>query len=625
MTHLPLRLDDTDFAELAQLGQALIPTLAPTWTDHNVHDPGIMLIELMAWIADAQIYSLGRLRRDERLAYARLLGVELRGAQPARALLWPGTVSFPSGTVVAEQSAVTSADPKAPTFRVERAIALSEARLHAVLGLQADGTVLDFTRVNAQLGATFQPFSDPPHARDELALELTGVLLPSVDQTATLSVGFAIERNTEERFAGDAPRLQVLLRDSGGDRPLQIVEDQTGGLLQSGALLLALTRDRLPYDATFRLVIRGAGALPRGPRVARVALNVLPILQQRGVVEEELGTGLPDQTFTLRTGQLLYSTQESSLQVEVADGTGFALWQSVDDLHEAGPQDRVYELAAASATVRFGNGVNGCCPAQGATVRFRYEVSDGSRGLVPAQLRWRVHGIAMDYGSNLEASFGGEDTRGLAQLQSLARQELTRRHPLVTDDDLSAAALALADLHVARAIELAPEAACPRPHGTRVLLVVSADSADGGAAESTAWRAAIQGRLAVRLPLGQRLEVVGPRYVTVRVQATLMAAAQRDLEEVAASVRQTLQANLALVASADREPWPFGRKLTVNSVKGWLRALDGVARVLEVRLLVDGSPVSGGVITLGSRGLPLLELPAADVVVDRYDLRARRS
>ncbi len=61
------------------LGRSMIPTLAPNWTDQNIHDPGIMLMELVAWIAEAQMYSMDRLRRDERAAYAGLLGVEPRG------------------------------------------------------------------------------------------------------------------------------------------------------------------------------------------------------------------------------------------------------------------------------------------------------------------------------------------------------------------------------------------------------------------------------------------------------------------------------------------------------------------------------------------------------------------
>src|ERR1043165_5548089 len=89
MTSLQMSLDDTDFASLFEIARSQIPAVTPQWTDHNVHDPGIMLLELLAWAADQQIYALGRMRADERLGYAALLGLRPRGAQPARGLIWP--------------------------------------------------------------------------------------------------------------------------------------------------------------------------------------------------------------------------------------------------------------------------------------------------------------------------------------------------------------------------------------------------------------------------------------------------------------------------------------------------------------------------------------------------------
>src|SRR6185503_2648422 len=77
------------FSDLMEIGRARLPSLAPDWTDHNAHDPGITLMELLAWVAEAQLYSLSRLRRDERLAYAALLGLAPSGTLGATGLIWP--------------------------------------------------------------------------------------------------------------------------------------------------------------------------------------------------------------------------------------------------------------------------------------------------------------------------------------------------------------------------------------------------------------------------------------------------------------------------------------------------------------------------------------------------------
>ena len=76
------------FRDFLEIGHARLRPLAPDWTDHNAHDPGITFMELLAWVAEAQVYSLSRLRRDERASYAALLGLQQKGTTAARGILW---------------------------------------------------------------------------------------------------------------------------------------------------------------------------------------------------------------------------------------------------------------------------------------------------------------------------------------------------------------------------------------------------------------------------------------------------------------------------------------------------------------------------------------------------------
>jgi hypothetical protein len=52
--------DDWTYAELMAQAHALIPALAPEWTDHNVSDPGITLVELLAWLTEMAIFQVGQ-------------------------------------------------------------------------------------------------------------------------------------------------------------------------------------------------------------------------------------------------------------------------------------------------------------------------------------------------------------------------------------------------------------------------------------------------------------------------------------------------------------------------------------------------------------------------------------
>ena len=73
------RLDDLDFDQLIDDARQLIPRYAPEWTDHNIHDPGIMLLELIAWIVDQQLYQVGFVSRS---AVALSRGARNQGLAP---------------------------------------------------------------------------------------------------------------------------------------------------------------------------------------------------------------------------------------------------------------------------------------------------------------------------------------------------------------------------------------------------------------------------------------------------------------------------------------------------------------------------------------------------------------
>lgn len=82
---LPLpNLDDRRWRDLVDEARALIPRYAPSWTDHNLHDPGITLIELLAWQVEQEMYRANRVTERGYRAFLALLGV--LPAPPAGAL-----------------------------------------------------------------------------------------------------------------------------------------------------------------------------------------------------------------------------------------------------------------------------------------------------------------------------------------------------------------------------------------------------------------------------------------------------------------------------------------------------------------------------------------------------------
>jgi hypothetical protein len=82
---LPLpNLDTRRWQDLVDEARALIPRYAPAWTDHNAHDPGVTLIELVAWLVEQQIYRVNRIPDRHRRKFLALAGFFQRPPAPAR-------------------------------------------------------------------------------------------------------------------------------------------------------------------------------------------------------------------------------------------------------------------------------------------------------------------------------------------------------------------------------------------------------------------------------------------------------------------------------------------------------------------------------------------------------------
>jgi hypothetical protein len=72
-------LDNRTFTDLLAEMRSLIPRYGKTWTDYNPSDPGITLLELLAWLAEMVLYRLNRIPDRSYLSFLELLGVEPSG------------------------------------------------------------------------------------------------------------------------------------------------------------------------------------------------------------------------------------------------------------------------------------------------------------------------------------------------------------------------------------------------------------------------------------------------------------------------------------------------------------------------------------------------------------------
>lgn len=258
-------LDDRRFQDLVDEARRLIPHYSPRWTDHNLSDPGITLLELVATLVDTMIYRLNRVPDKNYITFMELMGVRLQPPTTARARItfWLSGELFgrnadsrliPAETQVAvEQRGVTQNEI---TFTTDADLLLRPPRPVALL-TSAAGTATFENWSKALLPGNEDPeaekrdltplFGSPPKQRvaesdgDSFYILTESDLSDHVVKltfTGPVS-GSGIDPLDPplrwEVWCGDALGWQPALLDDDEDR-----RDGTGGLNRPGSLFLHL-------------------------------------------------------------------------------------------------------------------------------------------------------------------------------------------------------------------------------------------------------------------------------------------------------------------------------------------------------------------------------------------------
>ena len=175
---MPLRspnLDDRRFEDLVEEGRRRIAQSCPEWTDLSPGDPGIVLLEVFAYLTDILLYRLNRLPEKAYIKFLRLIGVRLyppaaaavnlrfRLARPQK-----GPVEIPKGTRVTTGRSDTGTEP--PIFATTETVAIEPGSTDKdVLALHCDlieaelvgvGTGLPGLTVNVSRSPIIAPTGD---------------------------------------------------------------------------------------------------------------------------------------------------------------------------------------------------------------------------------------------------------------------------------------------------------------------------------------------------------------------------------------------------------------------------------------------------------------------------------
>lgn len=199
-----------------------------------------------------------------------------------------------------------------------------------------------------------------------------------------------------------------------------------------------------------------------------MGINSVPVEQRAHVVGELLpaGTGEPDQAIALSRAPVL----AQSVTVSVTANGATTPWAEIDDLTSAGPEvpvpdprlapgvkpyinpnNKVFMLDAEAGALRFGEGMRGSRPPEGATLRADYDYSLGAEGNVGTGSIGAAPALPPGLSvSNPIPTWGGADAETVANGEKQISRYPQHRDRLVTAADFDTIARRTPGVDIAR-------------------------------------------------------------------------------------------------------------------------------------------------------------------------------
>ncbi|MFK7802796.1 MAG: putative baseplate assembly protein [Anaerolineae bacterium] len=627
-------LDDRSFQSIVDEAKKRIPQYTDEWTDHNVSDPGVTLIELFAWMTEMQIYRLNQVPRLHYIKFLNLLGMSMRGPVPSEGAVTftltapqEAPVLIPAGT---EVSTVQTATENSVVFTTTEDFLVRPPELAVVASEVATQKAFEKRFITHNLRHLengfneIQVFSVLPQTDDalyfgfsqDLSQHIMGLEL-TWDQASGAGVDPTIPPLVWEAATGNPNRPWL---------PCYVEQDTTQGLNQAGDVWLHLPkmmRTTMNESSLYWVRVRVTGISTEDQQLGMLPYETSPRLKQvrplswggtglanhaQTVNNELLGKsdGTPGQRFKLRMTPILTPQPGETLMTEFNGQK--EVWQQVPDFSSSTPQDRHFTLDTVSGEVRFGPAIRqrdgsmqlyGVIPNRGATIMFqRYRTGGGLKGNVEADtltiLKTAIPFI--NRVTNRQPASGGLDAESLDETLIRAPLALRTRDRAMTAADFEYLAKEALPARVSRVKCLQPrpnDVAHVAP-GQVYVLVVPNTRFPAGYHESAELQMdqaeidTITRFLDERRLLTTRLNVRAPAYRWVSVKVSLGALPGYDEGRVEQTVLERLYRFLnPLTGGADGQGWPFGRDLFVADVYQALQSMVGVAFIRNVDLFLS--------------------------------------
>ncbi|MFC1944160.1 putative baseplate assembly protein [Chloroflexota bacterium] len=612
-------LDDRTFQDLVREARAMIPRYCPEWTDHNLSDPGITLIELFAWMVDILLYRLNKVPDRNYIKFMELVGIRLE--PPKQAIVdvnfrlstpQPGSITIPLGTEVAT---VRTETLDAISFTTDKDLVLYPPTLEYAL---ISPVSLAFNDCSNELRNTEKMvaiFNEVPEESNAFYLGFNEDLSSHV-----LLLSFKCRSEGIGVDPSDAPLVWEFWDGQNSSWRTALMEsDTTGGLNVNGQVVLHLPVESSKttcnnYEAFWvrcRVVKARKGQRPysASPKLTGVSASsiggtVTAVNAQR-IMYEIVGQsdGTPGQRFFVNNIPVLSREAGETTGVELQEEI-WEEWSEVPDFSESGPNDNHFMCDGISGEIQFGPCIRlpsgeerqfGRIPPMGQRIRFSsYRSGGGVIGNVGKNtitvLKSSIPYVASVI--NLQAAEGGTEPETIESAKMRIPQLMRACTRAVTSEDFEYLTVQSSP-QVARVKCITPGAGGgtrPDP-GVVKLIIVPLTSRKNERIPmeelqlTRHTREEIQAYLDERRLLGTRLEITVPKYVPVAVEARIKGNPETDYNKVADEIEQALYNYINPVyGGPDGKGWPFGGGISLSQLYAMIQMTSDFDYIRDIKL-----------------------------------------
>jgi predicted phage baseplate assembly protein len=649
-------LDDKSYEELLEEARQRLPAFDDGWTNYNPSDPGIAILELLAYLSDTYTYQLDTITDDHRKKYLQLLG---KRRQPPEAATVQLTMTPPEGSDQPRIPAGTKLTVVDNTdtdriFETNDEVVLLDTSLERVVTEHGDGRT-DHTQANGKEGMFFKAFgpqaersnalylgfdSDPFDGVESLpiTIDFHDDELPDPATHGTETPKFYPSVNVQWEYCTDYETADR--RDAW--EPLSVTRDGTYAFYRGGRVRLQRPAEWSPDEwgvddhgvvetepglVWLRCrILEGGYEIP--PQLDSVRLNVVEATHRSTVEQEELSKVHATDTPEKLTEQRYAFEHRPVLEATITvDGQR---WSEVPDFDSSGPTDRHYVLDSKNGEILFGDGIAGEMPRPDATVvAEEYAFGGTTTGNVPRSTNWQFQhrDTQLEEGLRLgaievtgvNAGTGGTDAETLEEAFRRTKRDLETTYRAVTADDYEYVATHTPGLRFGRAtVSVSDQAAPDRENeltAVNLVVVPYAPPDQPRPSPSEGFLDAVERHLDKYRLLTDRVNVESPEYVGLTLDIEIQTSTWLPESRINRTIESKIAEYLHPIHGYEGEGWPFGRPLYNEDLVTLLEEIPFVDHVREMSTHARGNArVDGdGNVLLDDAGLLALDAVETEI------------